>query len=166
MADVWDDAADHFTGDGGPEDQRLQQFISGRTSTYNPYSDKAKFGDAAARVLARLLGAIPSGRTLNQILRNESGDVSAKEAIRNGRYGDAVLHLKDRIVTVECKASEYSANVCIDDVELGSSEAEVLAAWVPNSTEIWWVTTMDAVRKIAKWNAGKRFWLICRDLLP
>lgn len=122
------------------------------------------YGDAAARVLCRVIGAEPSGRTLQECLDGKFIEPSRLEAACNLVHGDGRFTLSDgREVGVECKASTQGANVCISDMELEESEAGILAAWVPSAVELCWFATMRQARSAKLWLNVQETWLICRD---
>lgn len=125
------------------------------------------YGDASARVLCRMLGAVPSGRTLQECLDRVVVPKDSAEALANGLNGDGVLALSNGTrVGIECKASlNGTANVCWDPWEFQRSTAAVLAAWVPATHELCWFATADEARAVAHWLERNDTWLICRDRL-
>ena len=131
---------------------------------WDSQSDDTLYGDAAARVLCRIIGAEPSGRTLNECLDGNFVSPSFITARENAISGDGVLTLSwGERVGVECKASTYRGNVCISDFEFDRSIAKVLAAWVPGTEELCWFTTMERARAAATWIDDLGVWLVCRD---
>ena len=124
--------------------------------TWDSQHPDTLYGDAAARVLCRLLGAEPSGRSLQQCLDALYVEPSPAEAARNARNGDGTWAMSDgSLVGVECKASMGdSANVCWSDREMGVSMVGVLAAWVPGTGELCWFATRKQVESAA---AGSNF---------
>lgn len=124
------------------------------------------YGDAAGRVLCRLFGAEPTGRTLQECLDRKHVKSSAQAAIENAIRGDGVKIVDGMFAGVECKASTNgSANVCWNDNELSISKAKFLCAWVPGTDEIWWHCTVDEAKDIKHWLTFNDTWLICRDRL-
>lgn len=127
-------------------------------------SDDATYGDAAARVLCRLIGAEPGGRTLIECLERRHIAPDRVAALANAIEGDGTLTLSwGERVGVECKASTHRGNVCISDFEFDRSLAKVLAAWVPGTEELCWFTTMERARAAATWIDDPGVWLVCRD---
>lgn len=125
------------------------------------------YGDAAARVMARMLGAEPTGRNLQQCLESFPIASSSSEALENGLGGDCFLTLSSgQRVGVECKASlNGTANVCWDPWERSRSSVGVLAAWVPGTDEICWFATVDEAQLASIWLERNDTWLVCRDRL-
>ena len=125
------------------------------------------YGDAAARVLARMLNATPSGRTLQECLDKKFVEPSSPDARENGLAGDCFLTLSSgERVGIECKASlNGTPNVCWDPWEKSRSRAKVIAAWVPGTTEICWFATREEAEWATTWLKENDTWLICRDRL-
>lgn len=116
------------------------------------------YGDAAARVLCRILDVEPSGRTLQQILDQVPIEPNKEYALQNAIEGDGRW--------LECKAStKDTANVCITELELYHSDTVAVAAWVPGTDELFWVASKDEVQKAARWLEFDETYLVCRDML-
>lgn len=125
------------------------------------------YGDAAARVLCRMLRAEPSGRSLQQCLDMVPIQADPVAAVENGMNGDGRLTLSNGdIIGVECKSSlNGTPNVCWDRWEFSRSSVGIIAAWVPMTDEICWFALANEARSIAIWLETNETWLICRDRL-
>lgn len=160
MGRCHDDTCMLYHRDGTPREDAAP-----RRRAWDSLSDDTLYGDAAARVLCRVIGAEPSGRTLQECLERKFVAPDRNAALANARDGDGTLTLSDgRRVGVECKASTTgTANVCWDPDSMALSEARVLAAWVPGTAELCWYAVDTQWRKAMRWLEKQRTCLICRD---